>query len=148
MRKLYTKQALAKRQEKLRLAKIELNKLSIQAGKAQEDGGLHENSWAEEARRRAELQAQTVAALENDLNDYEIVPDRSAYGEIPIKVEVGSTITLTRSGKKLTIKIGSYGESDPKAGLMSHNSPLASQIMGMKVGEIKGDIKIISIQNI
>jgi transcription elongation factor GreA len=50
-------------------------------------------------------------------------------------VGLGSTITVESSGKTRTYRILGSTETDPQRGIISHNSPIGSALMGKREGE-------------
>lgn len=66
-------------------------------------------------------------------------------------VTFGSTVTFQREdGRVQTFKIVGEDEADPKAGSISHASPIGGALMGKEVGEVISvaghDFEIISIR--
>ena len=51
------------------------------------------------------------------------------------KVRIGNTVTVEQDGKIKTFKILGSMESNPKAGIISHGSPLGLALMNKKIGE-------------
>jgi len=69
-------------------------------------------------------------------------------------VELGNLITLERNGKEKKYRLLGSEETDPNNGVISHNSPLGSALLGKKIGdqikisleERKIEYKIINIE--
>ena len=51
-------------------------------------------------------------------------------------VGFGSSVTITRNGKTQTFRIVGVDEADAAKGLISFRSPLASALLGARVGEV------------
>jgi transcription elongation GreA/GreB family factor len=65
-------------------------------------------------------------------------------------VAFGSTVTFSRDGGRVqTYRIVGEDEADPKAGSISHTSPIATSLLGKAVGDVAtlGDqeLEIIAI---
>jgi transcription elongation factor GreB len=66
-------------------------------------------------------------------------------------VAFGSTVTIRRKEREQTFRIVGVDEADTVNGLISFRSPLATAIMGERVGEIAeageplGDIEIVGL---
>jgi len=133
MKKLFTEKELLKRKRTIEDKKLELGKLSREAGEAQADGGLHENSLAEEARRRAEFAAAELSDMEAEIDDIEM--------RVPLEqseiVAIGSTVLININGTERELTIGCYGESDIENNLIAYNSPMIFHIGDLKKGEKK-----------
>ena len=50
-------------------------------------------------------------------------------------IELGSTVTVQVYGNKKTYQILGSTETKPEKGIISHNSPIGSALIGKKVGE-------------
>jgi transcription elongation factor GreA len=50
-------------------------------------------------------------------------------------VQIGNFVTLSRDGKEKEYQILGSEETNPTAGVISHNSPLGSVLIGRKVGD-------------
>ena len=65
-------------------------------------------------------------------------------------VRFGAKVTIARDdGRRQTFRIVGEDEADPKAGTMSHTSPLAAALMGKGEGDVAqlggGEIEIIAV---
>jgi transcription elongation factor GreA len=69
-------------------------------------------------------------------------------------VELGSVVRIKIDGREKTYEILGSVETDPLSGIISHNSPLGSALLGKKVGAIfklplakkKAEIEILEIK--
>ena len=66
-------------------------------------------------------------------------------------VRFGARVTIRREdGRQQRFRIVGEDEADPKAGTMSHASPLAAALMGKSEGDVAqlggGDIEIIAVE--
>lgn len=138
----------AKRQEMKELKEVEIpqNRTAIQ--EARELGDLRENFEYKAARQRHEYLASRLAALDHDLSRARPI-DLSTLDTSEIRV--GCRISLRSddgSERELTI-LGPW-ESDPDAGILSHESELAQKLIGKKPGEVvelpEGEYRVTGIR--
>lgn len=125
--------------ERLEALKQELNELKTakrievaeRLKRAKELGDLSENSEYFEAR---EEQAQVESRI---FEVEDIIKNASLISKITsrTKVEVGSTIDVTKDGAKMTFTIVGSNEAEPEAGKISNESPLGSAFLGHEPGE-------------
>lgn len=123
----------AKRHEldQLREVEIPANRRAIQ--EAREMGDLRENFEYKAARQRHEYLAARLAALQGELA-------RARPIEIPDstsgQVRIGSTVELADdAGEQTLLTILGPWESDPEAGIVSHESEAGELLLGRRVGE-------------
>ena len=63
----------------------------------------------------------------------------------------GSTVTIARKGRKQTFRIVGVDEADAGRGLISVRAPLATAVIGARIGEIieaaepLGEIEVVAI---
>lgn len=73
-----------------------------------------------------------IIRLENKINGAIIIkPDEKAG-----TVQLGSVVTIEIHGEEVTYEILGSGETNPLQGVISHNSPIGSSLMGHRVGDI------------
>lgn len=113
-------------------------------------GDFSENAAYSMAKGKLRSIIDRSIRLENKINGAIIIkPDQKAG-----TVQLGSIVTIEIRGKQVTYEILGSGETNPLQGIISHNSPIGSALMGHRVGEttvceINGDAvecKIIKIQ--
>lgn len=93
----------------------------------------HDNFGYEEATRQVEIELESLAKLRKEVKDGKIIePEEQAQ-----KVNIGTTVKLSLGGKEAEFTIGAYGETDPGKGLISYTSPLANNLLGMRVSDSK-----------
>ena len=51
------------------------------------------------------------------------------------KIELGNLVTLEREGKQKKYRLLGSAETNPAQGIISHNSPLGSALLGKKIGD-------------
>ena len=97
---------------------------------ARDYGDLSENAEYDAAREEQAQLESRVAALEEILQNADIIKPAKSNGT----VQVGSTVDL-KNGKKVTYQIVGPVEADPLEGKISNESPIGSALMGKKVGD-------------
>jgi len=135
------KQYLTK--EKLEELKNELNELKtvkrVEVGeklkRAKELGDLSENSEYFEAREDQSRVESRIFELEGTLKDVELIKKSHSGGSASGIVKVGSTIEVSRSGKKMKFFIIGSNETNPDEGYISNESPLGKAFLGRKAGD-------------
>lgn len=93
----------------------------------------HDNFGAEEATRQAESATTELLKLKDELKNAVVIEPKE-QNEV---AQIGTTISFLLDGKESEFTIGASGETDPAKGLISYASPLASQLLEMKIGESK-----------
>lgn len=154
------KQYLTK--EKLEELKNELNDLKtirrVEVGeklkRAKELGDLSENSEYFEAREDQARVEGRIFELEGTLKDVELIKKSHSSGSSGGIVKVGSTIEVSKSGKKMKFFIIGSNETNPDEGYISNESPLGMAFLGKKAGDVvvvkvpsgKVEYKILSVE--
>ncbi|MBA1432836.1 MAG: transcription elongation factor GreA [Epsilonproteobacteria bacterium] len=101
---------------------------------ALEHGDLKENAEYHAAKEQQKNIDNRLAELQEILGNAQIVdPSELAHS----KVSFGSTVVMTDldSDEEVTYTIVGGAESNPDAGLISFNSPLAKQLLGREEGD-------------
>lgn len=93
-------------------------------------GDLSENQEYSDARAEQKTVENRIAEIEENLKNATIIKTRKSD-----KVNIGSTINITMSGKKFTYTIVGPVEANPLEGKISHESPIGKELLGRKVGE-------------
>ena len=96
------------------------------------DGDFSENAAYQIAKGRLRGINQRILYIEDHLRRAMIIGKPTDKNSISI----GSRVTLEKDGKQKTYLILGSSESDPGAGIISHNSPLGSALIGRSAGEI------------
>lgn len=97
-------------------------------------GDLSENSEYTSAKNEQSLLEGRIADIENQLH-YAVVADNSTTD--PDEVAVGKTVTFLEDGESdpEDYTIVGAAESDPFAGKISNDSPIAKALMGKHTGD-------------
>ena len=94
-------------------------------------GDFSENAGYQLAKGRLRGLNQRILDLENLLGRAEIIkPTKDGV------IRLGSFVTIEREGKTKRYQILGTAETNPQAGVISHNSPLGSALMNKKVGDL------------
>ncbi len=139
-RKIYrlTPEGYARMKERLDyLRNVKRKEVADYIHEAKEAGDISESSAYEEAKHeQAKLEGE-ILELEQLLAVSEIMtPDMHADLGGPLTVRIGMEIELeTDTGKKRVYKLVETFEADPKAGLISDQSPVGKALLGHKEGD-------------
>jgi transcription elongation factor GreA len=151
-----TPEGYAKKQEQLEyLRTIKRKEIADYIHEAKEAGDISESSAYEDAKNeQAKLEGQ-ILELERLLSVAEIMTSDMHDGvEGPADVRIGMQVNVsTDSGAQRTFKIVTTFEADPKAGLISDQSPVGKALMGHKEGDqvtvsTPGGVTTYTIQSI
>jgi transcription elongation factor GreA len=122
------------RAELERLRTEERHRISRLLHDAIKDGDLSENAAYDDAKMRQGLLEARIRELEQKLRNVELIEeqDRSGAG-----VTVGSRVRLQElaSGDEIEYQVVGPEETDPRAGKISHRSPVGTAIMGKSAGD-------------
>jgi transcription elongation factor GreA len=133
-----------------KLKKFSQPKAADEVRRLAELGDLSENAAYQIAKGRLRGINQKIIELENETNKAIIIKPFKYGGT----VQLGCRVTLEISGKKSEYLILGSAETNPGQGVISHNSPIGSAIMGHLIGDelqivLKGrqiKCKIINIE--
>jgi transcription elongation factor GreA len=140
-RKVYrlTPEGFAKKQERLEyLRTVKRKEVADYIHDAKEAGDISESSAYEEAKHdQAKLEGE-ISELEALLALSEIMtPDMHNAVEGPPVVHIGMQVRVdTESGATRDFKIVETFEAEPKAGLISDQSPVGKALIGHKEGDV------------
>ncbi len=97
--------------------------------------GWHDNFAFEENQRQMHQLARRVHELEGLLTRVTVVEPLDVP---PDQVRIGSVVTWSvEGGEPRTLCIAGYEDGDPKAGRVSYESPLAQQLLGAAIGDVR-----------
>ena len=139
-RKVYrlTPEGFAKKKEKLEfLRTVKRREIADYIHEAKEAGDISESSAYEEAKNEQSKLEGEILELEHLLALSEIMtPDMHAGQDGPSVVRIGMQVEAeTDRGTKRLFNIVETYEADPKAGLISDQSPVGKALMGHKEGD-------------
>lgn len=117
--------------ERLMRLKAELSK---EIGEAMEQGDLKENAGYAAAKERQAEVLRRIAEIDSKLKGARLVETLDVKKD---EARIGATVTLLEesSGEEFIYTLVSSDESDPLAGRISVESPMAQGILGCKTGE-------------
>src|SRR5215467_13606702 len=133
-----TPEGFAKKKERLDyLRTVKRKEIADYIHEAKEAGDITESSAYEDAKHeQAKLEGE-ILELEQLLTFAEIMtPDMHGVEDGPTTVRIGMEVEVESDrGAKRTFKIVETFEADPKAGLISDQSPVGKALMGHQEGE-------------
>lgn len=97
---------------------------------ARELGDLSENAEYQSARADQEKSEGRVSEIENILANVEVIKKPTGG-----KVQIGSTVKLSASGKTKEFQVVGTVEADPLNGKISDESPIGVALLGKKEGD-------------
>lgn len=96
-----------------------------------ETGDFSENAGYAMAKGRLRGINQRILELEDQLQNVEIIaPPRDTA-----TIQLGHRVTIEIAGKQETYRILGSVETNPSQGVISHNSPIGSALIGHRVGD-------------
>lgn len=131
-----TEEGYKKIKDELNRLYQEKKEIDREVQETKEQGDLSENAGYQYAKERQLSLIRKISELENMLRNSRIVNNLDVKkDEIRIGARVRILDLKTNQEKEYTIV--SSVESDPVNGKISINSPLASSLLGLKVGDVK-----------
>jgi transcription elongation factor GreA len=118
------KEKLSRLKKNHPLAVLEVKRLA-------EMGDFSDNAAYSIAKGRLRSINQRILDLEDHLKRSVIISPAKQTGVVGLS----NLVTLETAGRKKTYQILGSSETDPQAGIISHNSVLGSALMGRRVGE-------------
>lgn len=133
-----------------KLQKVEMPEAISEVERLRLLGDFSENAAYSIAKGKLRSINDRITRLSNRINGAIIIRPDADVG----KVQLGSIVTIEMQGKQITYEILGSAETNPLSGIISHNSPIGSVLMGHRVGdtpvcEINGnavECKILRIQ--
>ena len=95
-------------------------------------GDFSENAAYQMAKGRLRGINHNILTIEHQLNHADII-NSDQQTDI---VELGHTVTVETVNGQKTYKILGSMETNPEKGIISHNSPIGSALLGHRVGEV------------
>jgi transcription elongation factor GreA len=116
------------------LLKVKRPELAAKLKEAISQGDLSENADYHDAKEQQAFLEGRIQYLDGLLHSAVIITDSG--GKKPTAVNVGTEVTVQEDGESPeTFTIVGAAEADPRAGKISHESPLGRALMGHKVGD-------------
>lgn len=131
-----TKEGLEKMKQELEyLIKVERKKVSQQIAEAREKGDLSENAEYDAAKEAQAMLEQKIAELQQKIMNSKIIDSSNVDID---KVGMMNKVELTnlKTNSKVVYTIVPDSEVNIKEGKISVKTPIASALLGKKVGDI------------
>ncbi|MFA6426873.1 MAG: transcription elongation factor GreA [Candidatus Magasanikbacteria bacterium] len=133
------------------LKKILRPQAAEEVARLAETGDFSENAGYQNAKARLRTINHTILFLENKTTNASIIPAHKSTTTVEIGTEV--TVLCDDNKTKKFLILGS-SETNPGKGVISHNSPMGSSLIGHRVGDVVSvklktstiDYKILQIQ--
>jgi transcription elongation factor GreA len=125
-----TKEGKAELEAELKAKKAERPAIADRIATARAFGDLSENQEYTDARAYQKTIENRILEIEEILKNAKVIANRKSD-----KVAMGTTVTVTLSGKKYTYTMVGPVEADPLNGRISNESPIGKALMGKKVGD-------------
>lgn len=93
-------------------------------------GDLSENQEYTDARAEQKTVENRILEIQDTLKNAVLIKPRRGD-----KVNIGSTVNITMSGKPFTYTVVGPVEANPLEGKISHESPIGKELLGRKVDE-------------
>jgi transcription elongation factor GreA len=120
-------------QEKLeKLKKFSRPNAAVEVRRLAEMGDFSENAAYQIAKGRLRGINQRILDIEDHLKRAVIIKPSNNIN----KVQLGCKVTVEANNKLKTYLILGSAETNPAEGIISHNSPLGSALMGRKIGDM------------
>lgn len=117
--------------KKLKKLEEKKPKLAKEVSRLAELGDFSENVEYQLAKGKLRGLNNSILKIKNQLKRAEIIKPKKTN-----TVQLGCTVTVeNKNGKKIYTILGS-SETNPQKGIISHNSPIGSALIGKKVDEI------------
>lgn len=97
-----------------------------------EMGDFSENAAYQMAKGRLRGINQRILDLKEQLKNAIIIETKKNKEQ----VQIGHTVTVEFNGKQKKYQILGSAETDPLKGIISHNSPIGSALIGFKAGDV------------
>ena len=128
---LLTEEKFLKLKQKLERLKASGPAAAAEVAQTAQQGDFSENAEYQHAKGRLRGINFGILSLEHQLNNAEIIKPQKQTGT----VQVGHKVTVEIANKQKTYQILGATETNPRQGVISHNSPLGAALIGRKVGE-------------
>ena len=130
-----TEEGYKKLQEELdQLSTVRRREVAERIKEAREFGDISENSEYEDAKNEQAMVEGRILHLESQLRNATVVDVEHVSTE-SVSIGVRVTIKDVKGKKSLAYKIVGAGESDPRKGMISNESPVGRALIGHKKGD-------------
>jgi transcription elongation factor GreA len=130
---------------------VKMPHITAAVAEARSHGDLRENAGYEAARHDQMMTKRRIDELEDLVRYAEIIDDHAAVTGV---VGIGSKVTVDFDGDEEQYTIVGAIEAQPKAGLISNESPLGRALLGKRAGQMTSysapggmnEIKILRVE--
>lgn len=130
-----TEEGYKKLQDELdQLSTVRRREVAERIKEAREFGDISENSEYEDAKNEQAMVEGRILHLESQLRNARVVDVEHVSTE-SVSIGVRVTIKDVKGKKSLEYKIVGAGESDPRKGMISNESPVGRALIGHKKGD-------------
>lgn len=105
--------------------------VAMEVARLAELGDFSENVEYQLAKRRLRGINNALLRIEYQINQAVIIKPKQNNS-----IEIGHQVTVNMAGKEKTYQIMGSAETDPTKGIISHNSPIGSALLGAKIGDV------------
>ncbi|EKD76352.1 MAG: hypothetical protein ACD_43C00143G0003 [uncultured bacterium] len=126
-----TKAKLQILQKKLAQAKAALPQAIKETQQYGENGDFSENAEYQIAKGRLRALNRAIEELQYQINHAEMIAAPAGN----TTVQIGHTVTIRNNNREQTFQILGSSETNPKAGIISYQSPLGSVLLGHLIGD-------------
>ncbi|HEU5226232.1 MAG TPA: transcription elongation factor GreA [Ktedonobacteraceae bacterium] len=133
-----TPEGFARKKERLEyLRTVKRKEIADYIHEAKEAGDISESSAYEDAKNEQAKVEGEILQLDNLIALAEIMtPDMHTDEDGPLTARIGTQVEVqTESGSKRVFKLVETFEADPKAGLISDQSPVGKALLGHQEGD-------------
>lgn len=127
---LITQEKFLELQNRLKKLLASRPRIADEVHRLAQNGDFSENAEYQQAKGRLRGMNDEITRLEFQLNRAQIIETASAS-----RVAIGHTVTVTCDGTVRTYTILGSSETNPAAGIISHNSPIGAALLGHYVGD-------------
>ena len=129
---LITKEKITELKNKLdKLKNVSQPRAIEEVKRLAELGDFSENVEYQIAKGRLRGINDSILRIENQIKNAVVISPQKQTDT----VQVGHSVTIENNGLKKTYQILGSSETNPHKGIISHNSPIGSALIGRKVGE-------------
>lgn len=128
---MITEKKLLELQDKLARLKNTRPQAAAEVARLAELGDFSENAEYQMAKGRLRGINNSILNLEHQINQAQIIQPQQTD-----TIQLGSRVTVESKAGQKTYQILGSAETDPKKGIISHNSPIGSGLIGHRVGDL------------
>lgn len=128
---LLTKEKFAELQNKLNRLLADRPRQADEVHRLAQNGDFSENAEYQMAKGKLRGMNDMIDRLQYQLDHSEIIEVSDAA-----TVQIGHTVVVVSNGTQRAYHLLGSTETNPQAGVISHNSPIGSALIGHRVGDV------------